>query len=232
MQRRNFTTGLLSGASLCCVGIAPAQAGLGALSDADASSGIRAALTRGAESAVGLLGKPDGFLGNPKVKIPLPGFLKQGAKLMKATGQGKSVDELVTAMNRAAEAAVPEAKTLLLDAVKSMSVEDGKRILTGGDDSVTKFFASKTREPLGVKFLPIVTQATEKVSLAEKYNAVAGKAAGLGLLNKKEANIQQYVTGKALDGLYLMIGEEERKIRKDPLGTGSDILKKVFGSLK
>jgi hypothetical protein len=232
MQRRNFATGLLSGAGLYCVGIAPAQAGLSALSDADASSGIRAALTRGAESAVGLLGKPDGFLGNPKVKIPLPGFLKQGAKLMKATGQGKSVDELVTAMNRAAEAAVPEAKTLLLDAVKSMSVEDGKRILTGGDDSVTKFFASKTREPLAIKFLPIVTQATEKVSLAEKYNAVAGKAAGIGLVDKKDANVQQYVTNKALDGLYLMIGEEERKIRKDPLGTGSDILKKVFGSLK
>ncbi|MBX9793255.1 MAG: DUF4197 domain-containing protein [Burkholderiaceae bacterium] len=231
MQRRKFTTGLLSGAGLCSVGIAPVHAA-SVLSNADASSGIRAALERGAEAAVSLLGKPDGFLGNPKVKIPLPGFLKDGAKLLKATGQGKSVDELVTAMNRAAEAAVPEAKVLLLDAVKSMSVEDGQRILTGGDDSVTKFFASKTREPLGVKFLPIVTQATEKVALAEKYNAVAGKAAGMGLVDKKDANVQQYVTGKALDGLYLMIGEEERKIRKDPLGTGSDILKKVFGSLK
>ena len=231
MQRRKFTTGLLSGVGLYGVGIAPTHA-LSVLSDADASSGIRAALERGAEAAVSLLGKPDGFLGNPKVKIPLPGFLKDGAKLLKATGQGKSVDELVTAMNRAAEAAVPEAKTLLLDAVKSMSVEDGQRILTGGDDSVTKFFASKTREPLGVKFLPIVTQATEKVALADKYNAVAGKAAGMGLVDKKDANVQQYVTSKALDGLYLMIGEEERKIRKDPLGTGSDILKKVFGSLK
>lgn len=231
MQRRKFTTGLLSGVGLYGVGIAPTHA-LSVLSDADASSGIRAALERGAEAAVSLLGKPDGFLGNPKVKIPLPGFLKDGAKLLKATGQGKSVDELVTAMNRAAEAAVPEAKTLLLDAVKSMSVEDGQRILTGGDDSVTKFFASKTREPLGVKFLPIVTQATEKVALADKYNAVAGKAAGMGLVDKKDANVQQYVTNKALDGLYLMIGEEERKIRKDPLGTGSDILKKVFGSLK
>ena len=98
--------------------------------------------------------------------------------------------------------------------------------------ALTTFFANKTREPLGAQFLPIVTKATERVSLANKYNAVAGKAAGFGLLSKDDANIQQYVTGKALDGLYLMIGEEERKIRQDPVGTGSAILKKVFGSLK
>jgi len=127
---------------------------------------------------------------------------------------------------------MPEAKALLVNAVRSMSVEDGRRILTGGDNSVTEFFAAKTREPLGVKFLPIVTRATRKVSLAEKYNSLAAKAAGLGLVKKEDANIQQYVTGKALDGLYLMIGEEERKIRQDPVGTGSAILKKVFGSLK
>lgn len=234
MQRRKFTIGLLSGAGLCGVGAAPAQAAspLGSLSDGDTVSGIRAALERGAESAVGLLGKTDGFLGNPKVKIPLPGALKKAAKLLKATGQGASVDELITAMNRAAEAAVPQAKELLLGAVKTMSVDDGRKILTGGDRSVTDFFSAKTREPLGVKFLPIVTQATEKVELADKYNAVAGQAAGMGLLDKKDANVQQYVTAKALDGLYFMIGEEERKIRKDPVGTGSDILKKVFGSLK
>ena len=113
-----------------------------------------------------------------------------------------------------------------------MSVEDGKQILMGGENAVTNFFAGKTRAPLSVTFLPIVTKATEKVSLAEKYNSVAGKAAGLGLLRKDDANIQQYVTGKALDGLYLMIGEEERKIRRDPVGTGSAILQKVFGSLK
>jgi hypothetical protein len=216
------------------VGAAPAQAAspLGSLSDGDTASGIRAALERGAESAVGLLGKTDGFLGNPKVKIPLPGALKKAAKLLKATGQGAAVDELITAMNRAAEAAVPQAKELLLGAVRTMSVDDGRKILTGGDQSVTDFFSAKTREPLGVKFLPIVTQATEKVELADKYNAVAGQAAGLGLLDKKDANVQQYVTAKALDGLYFMIGEEEKKIRKDPVGTGSDILKKVFGSLK
>lgn len=234
MQRRKFTIGLLTTAGLYGVGSTSAQAGslLGSLSDGDAASGIRAALTRGAESAVGLLGKTDGFLGNPKVRIPLPGALKKAAKLLKATGQGDAVKDLITAMNRAAEAAVPQAKELLLGAVKTMSVDDGRKILSGGDQSVTDFFSAKTREPLGVKFLPIVTQATEKVALADKYNAVAGKAAGMGLIDKKDANVQEYVTAKALDGLYFMIGEEEKKIRKDPIGTGSDILKKVFGSLK
>jgi hypothetical protein len=202
------------------------------LSETDAASGVRAALERGAVVAVAMLSKPDGFLGNPKVRIPLPGYLQDAAKLLKATGQQKRVDELVTAMNRAAEAAVPEAKTLLVSAVKSMSVEDGRKIITDGEDSVTQFFAAKTRVPLGEKFLPIVTRATEKVSLASKYNGVAGKAAGLGLVKKEDANIQQYVTTKALDGLFLMIGEEERKIRQDPVATGSAILKKVFGSLK
>ena len=176
-----------------------------------------------------LLGQHDGFLGNPQVRIPLPGGLKEAAQMLKFTGQQKRVDELVTAMNRAAEAAVPEAKTLLVQAVKTMSVDDAVGIVKGGDTSVTDFFAKKTRVPLTERFLPIVTQATEKVDLASKYNAVAGQASSLGLVAKEDANIQQYVTRKALDGLYLMIGEEEKKIRRDPVGTGSEILKKVFG---
>lgn len=201
------------------------------LSEGDANAGIRTALERGANAAVSLLGRPDGFLGNPLVKIELPGYLKDAAKLLKATGQGARLDELVTAMNRAAEAAVPAAKPLLVKAVKDMSVEDGLKILRGGDDSATQFFADKTREPLGQQFLPIVTKATERVSLADKYNAVAKKAGGFGLVRGDEANIQQYVTARALDGLYRIIGEEEKKIRRDPVGTGSAILKKVFGNL-
>jgi hypothetical protein len=199
------------------------------LSESDAALGVRAALERGAGSAVALLGRTDGFLGNPKVKIGLPGFLDDAGDLLRATGQGKRVEELVMAMNRAAEAAVPEAKTLLVGAVKSMSVDDAVKIVKGDDNSVTQFFSKKTREPLGVKFLPIVARATEKVSLAKKYDAFAGKAASLGLVKKEDANLNSYVTSKALDGLYFMIGEEERKIRKDPIGTGSAILKKVFG---
>lgn len=205
----------------------PARAAL--FSQADATLGVKTVLERGAESAVALLGRQDGFLGNPKVKIPLPGVLKDAAQMLKFTGQQKRVDDLVTAMNRAAEAAVPEAKTLLVQAVKTMSVDDAVGIVKGGDTSVTDFFAKRTRSPLTERFLPIVTQATDKVDLASKYNAVAGQASSLGLVAKEDANIQQYVTRKALDGLYLMIGEEEKKIRRDPVGTGSEILKKVFG---
>ena len=229
MKRRE----LVKAASVMAVGNivwVPAQAGW--LSETDAVAGIRAALERGAVAAVGLLGKTDGFLGNPKVRIPLPDFLQDVAGFLKATGQRKRIEELEVSMNRAAEAAVPEAKALLVNAVKAMSVEDAKQLLTGGDNAVTQFFATKTREPLGVKFLPIVQKATERVKLAARYNAVASKAASFGLLKEENANIQSYVTGKALDGLYLMIGEEEKKIRADPVGTGSAILKKVFGSLK
>lgn len=205
---------------------------LGDLTDGEASAGLKTALEKGALAAVSLLGRKDGFLSNEKVRIPLPGFLEDASKLLKTFGQGKRVDELVTAMNRAAETAVPMAKDLLVGAVKSMSVTDAKKILTGGDTSVTDFFAVKTRDPLGVQFLPVVTRATEKVSLASKYNRVASKAAGIGLVSKDEAKIENYVTDKTLDGLYFVIGEEEKKIRRDPVGTGSAILAKVFGAFK
>jgi Protein of unknown function (DUF4197) len=230
MHRRQFTAAL---AAQGLVGIgwvyAPGAQAL-SLSESDAASGIRTALERGAISAVGLLGRDGGFLNDPKVRIPLPGFLNDAAKLLKATGQGAKVDELVASMNRAAELAVPQAKALLVSAAKSISVQDAVRIVRGGDTSVTDYFSGRTREPLAQKFLPIVSQATQKVALAEKYNAVAGKAAGMGLLKQKDANLQVYVTGKALDGLYFMIGEEEKKIRRDPVGTGSAILRKVFGA--
>lgn len=221
MDRREFTAAVL-------VGLAPVG-GWAAVTESDAAVGVRAALERGALAAVGLLGRNDGFLGNPAVRIPLPGFLNDAARLLKATGQGRKVDELVTAMNRAAEAAVPKAKPLLVSTVKALSVEDALQIVRGGDTAVTDFFARKTREPLGEQFLPIVTQATERVSLAQRYNAVAGKAAGLGLVKGEDTNIQKYVTAKALDGLFKLIGEEEKKIRANPLQTGSAILKKVFG---
>ena len=222
MRRRNFTLSVLL---IQAVAIGRAWA----LSQSDAGTGIRAALERGAAAAVSELGRSGGFLDDPKVRIPLPGFLADAAKILKATGQGHKVDELVTAMNRAAEAAMPEAKALLVSAARSVTLQDALQIVRGGETSVTEYFSARTREPLGVKFLPIVAKATEKVALAERYNAVAGKAAGLGLVKKQDANIQQYVTAKALDGLYLMIGEEEKKIRADPLKTGSKILQAVFG---
>ena len=229
MRRRRITMAGLGAPLGGLLGAFP-EAWAAPLGEGDAAAGVRAALERGAIAAVSGLGRADGFLGNPKVKIELPGFLADAAKLLKATGQGKRVDELVTAMNRAAEAAVPEAKSLLVGAAKSMSVEDALKIVRGGETSVTQFFSTKTREPLGVKFLPIVARATERVALAKKYDAVAGKAAGMGLVKKEDANLNGYVAGKALDGLYFMIGEEEKKIRRDPVGTGSAILKKVFGA--
>ncbi len=226
MQRRKFTLGAAT--TLLCSLDARAAGGVD-LGEGDAALGVRTALERGAKAAVGLLGRSGGFLDNPAVRIPLPGFLNDAARLLKLAGQQARLDELVTAMNRAAESAVPEAQSLLLGAIRAMSVGDARAIVTGGDQSATQFFAGKTRESLGVKFLPIVTRATEKVALAEKYNAVASKASGFGLMKKDDANVQQYVTGKALDGLYLTIGEQERQIRQNPVATGSAILKKVFG---
>lgn len=234
MDRRQFNSATSSalGALVLLTWQQAHALSLGDLTDGEASQGLKTALEKGAVAAVNLLGKTDGFLGNPKVRIPLPGYLEDASKILKAMGRGPQVDELVTSMNRAAETAVPMARDLLVNAVKSMSVTDAKNILSGGETSVTEFFAGKTRSPLGEKFLPIVTKATEKVGLAAKYNQVAGKAAGFGLVRKEDANIQQYVTGKSLDGLYLVIGEEEKKIRRDPVGTGSAILKKVFGAMK
>ena len=237
MQRRHFTLASTSVFGVLILATyqrayALSVSDLASISNQDASAGLKTALEKGALAAVSLLGKTDGFYGNDKVRIPLPGFLQDIAGIMKTLGQGKRIDELMLSINRAAEAAVPMGKDLLVSSVRTMSVLDAKNILTGGDTSVTNFFADKTRKPLSGTFLPIVTKATEKVGLAIKYNDFAAKASGFGLVKKEDANIQQYVTGKSLDGLYAIIGEEEKKIRQDPLGTGSAILQKVFGALK
>jgi hypothetical protein len=231
MQRRQFTPAIatLFLARASCLALLAEATRAFALDESEAASGVRAALERGADSAVSLLGKPGGFLDNPQVKIPLPGALERGASMLRAIGQGHRVDDLVNSMNRAAEQAVPEGKPLLVNAVKAMSVDDAVKIVRGGDTSVTDFFAAKTRAPLGEKFLPIVTAETEKVSLTAKYNAVASKGSAFGLVKPEDANVEQYVTRKALDGLYFMIGQEEKKIRADPVATGSAILKAVFG---
>lgn len=231
MQRRQFTPALatLLLARGACLALLGESASAFALGETEAASGVRAALERGADSAVSLLGRPGGFLDNPKVKIPLPGALDSAASLLRAIGQQQRVDELVNSMNKAAESAVPEAKPLLLNAVHAMSVEDAVKIVRGSETSVTDFFASKTRAPLGEKFLPIVTAETQKVSLTAKYNAVASKGSAFGLVKPEDANVEQYVTRKALDGLFFMIGQEEKKIRADPVSTGSAILKSVFG---
>jgi len=210
----------------------PAQANVSALSNLDAVAGLKAALEKGSGAAVDLLGRTDGFFGNSAVKIPLPDSLKKYEKLMHSVGMGKYADELVLTMNRAAEAAVPEAKKLFVDSIKKMSVQDAKGILTGGQTSGTEYFKRSTSDQLRVKFLPTVKQATAKVKLAEKYNQYAQKGAQFGLVKKDQANLDDYVTQKALDGLFTMVGEEEKKIRQNPVQAGSDIIKKVFGALK
>jgi hypothetical protein len=219
-------------ALLLCGCLAPAQASVDALSNQDAVSGLKAALEKGSGAAVDLLGKTDGFFGNSAVKIPLPDSLKKYEKLMHSVGMGKYADELVLTMNRAAEAAVPEAKKLFVDSIRKMSVQDAKGILTGGQTSGTEYFKRTTSEQLRAKFLPIVKQATAKVKLAEKYNQYAQKGAQFGLVKKDQANLDDYVTQKSLDGLFYMVGEEEKKVRQNPVQAGSDIIKKVFGALK
>lgn len=204
----------------------------GEVSARDAGGGLKEALTQGAAKAVAELGRPDGFLANPKVRIPLPDRLRQVESTMRSLGMGRQADELIEAMNRAAEAAVPQAKALLVDAVKQMTVEDAKNILAGGDDAGTQYFRRKTAEPLARKFQPVVRQAIERVRLAQSYERFAGKAARFGLLKEEDARLDGYVAQKALDGLFMMIAEEERAIRADPLGAAGGLARKVFGALK
>ncbi|MGE0801733.1 MAG: DUF4197 domain-containing protein [Lautropia sp.] len=224
---------VLLGAAVATATLAAARAAaaldLSSLSQGDATAGVRAALEKGAAVAVDKLGIENGFLGNPKVKIPLPDGLRQAEKVMKMMGRQQQFDDLVVSINRAAETAVPQARPLLLAAIKSMSVSDAKGILAGGEDSVTRFFRDKTETSLTAKFLPTVKQVTDKVGLAQRYNSLAGQAASLGAIKSDNAKIENYVTNRTLAGLFTMIADEERAIRRDPVGTGSAILKKVFG---
>lgn len=201
------------------------------ITQGEAVAGLKAALERGSQQAVAKLGKADGFLGNPQVKIPLPDSLARAERLMRRVGAGRYADEVIVAMNRAAEAAVPEARALFLESIRKMTVQDAKAILTGGETAGTDYFRRTTRTPLHQRFLPIVKRATARVKLAQKYNQYADRGARLGLVKEEHADLDRYVTQKALDGLYFMVAEEEKKIRKDPVGTGKSILRKVFGAL-
>ena len=235
-RRESLVTITLAAASLLAA-TRPGRAvalSLTDLTQTDASAGLREALERGADVAVQLLGKQDGFWGNDSVRIQIPEWLSKAEWGLKLLGKGGELDDLKLGMNRAAEQAVPQAKKLLSDAVKSMSVQDAKAILTGGEDSVTTFFKSKTAKPLAAKFLPIVAGVTNRIGLAKQYNQLAGQIEQSGLVQFKpeQRKIESHVTTKALDGLYYMIGEEEKRIRRDPVGAGSDILRRVFGSLR
>ncbi|MBL8386141.1 MAG: DUF4197 domain-containing protein [Burkholderiales bacterium] len=201
------------------------------ITNQDAVAGLKSALNTSTLKAVEKLAVANGFWNNPKVKIPLPGYLEDARGVMNAMGMKKQAEELHLAINRAAESAVGEAKPVFVNAIKSMSVQDAKGIISGGQDSGTQFFKSKTSDTLRAKFLPIVKKATERVGLAQKYNDLASRGSKLGLIKGDQASVETFVTQKALDGLFLMMAEEEKAIRADPVGKGTDIVKKVFGAL-
>jgi hypothetical protein len=203
----------------------------GDITNSEANSGLKQALVDGSAKAVSLLGVENGFFSNPKVKIPLPPALQKIEAALRYTGMRKQADELVLAMNRAAEAAVPEAKALLVESVRKMSISDAKGVLTGGDTAATDYFRRTTESQLTDRFLPIVKKATDRVGLAQQYNSLAGQAAQLGLIREQQASIERYVTQKALDGLYLTIAEQEKAFRQNPLSATSEIVKKVFGAV-
>jgi hypothetical protein len=211
---------------------AASAAGLADISNRDAINGLKEALARGSQAAVARLGVEDGFLKNSNVRIELPPALRSAEAVIRSIGMGTQADALVLRMNRAAEAAVPQARTLLTNAVKKMSVQDAKGILTGGDDAATQYFKRMTSEPLAKQFQPIVKKAMAKVKLAEKYNEIAASGARFGLVKDEDAKLEDYVTRQALDGLFVVIAEEEKKIRKDPAGAASSIIRKVFGAIR
>ncbi|SCY71224.1 Protein of unknown function [Nitrosospira sp. Nl5] len=206
--------------------------GISVLSDEDATAGLKQALGQSINAAVDKLAVKNGFLENPKVRIPLPGALQKVEKPMRSLGMSKYAEGLIVVMNRAAETASAEAAPLMMDALKKMSIEDAKKILAGDDDAATEYFRNNTSEEMTQKFLPIVKNATDQVGLLKKYNEFAGKGAKFGLVPEKHANIESYVTQKTLDGLYTMMAEEESLIRNNPMDQGSKLLQEVFGSLK
>lgn len=210
---------------------APAWAQLENISNRDAINALKTALSQGSRAAVAQLGRENGFLGDARVKIPLPEGLRRAEKNMRRFGMARYADELIVTLNRAAEAAVPEAQALFVDAVRQMSVQDAKGILTGGDTAGTEYFRRTTADALGERFLPIVRRSTERVGLAQKYNQYAAKGVRVGLVEAEDANLDDYVTRKALDGLFFMVAEEEKKIRKDPVGAASSLIRRVFGAL-
>jgi hypothetical protein len=219
----------LAASAIACAPLAAAQ--LEQVTSREASAALKAALEKGSLAAVASLGRTDGFFGNPQVRIPLPDSMQRAEKLMRRFGMGRQADELILALNRAAEAAVPEAKQLFVDSVRKMTLQDAKGILQGGDTAGTEYFRRSTEGQLRKRFLPIVQKATDNVGLAQQYERYADKGVALGLVRKEDADLDQYVTQKALEGLFLMVAEEEKKIRKDPLGASTAVIRKVFGAL-
>ena len=217
-------------AAATCAPAALAQ--LERITSGEASSALKAALETGSRAAVASLGRTDGFFGNPQVKIPLPESLQRAERAMRRFGMGRHADELILTLNRAAEAAVPEAQQLFVESIRKMSVQDAKGILQGGQGAGTAYFRRSTEGELRKRFLPLVKQATARVGLARQYNAYAARGVAFGLVKKEHADLDDYVTQKALEGLFVVLAEEERKIRDDPVGSASELIRKVFGAIR
>jgi len=230
MNHHRRSLSLLLGLIMIPCAAAPAST-LDALSSKDAAGGLRAALTQGIDVAVAQLGAKNGFLNDPKVAIPLPPPLNKAESSLRMLGMGSEAEQLKATMNHAAEQAVAQAAPIFKHALQQMTLADAKSILAGGDGAATAYFRKATSAELTAKFKPIVATETAKLGLAAKYDEVAGKVAQFGLIPAQDANLNDYVTGKALDGLFSRIAEEEHQIRTDPMGQASVLIKKVFGSL-
>ena len=206
----------------------------GSLSNQDITRGLREALTQGVRNAVDDLGRRNGFLDNSRVRIPLPKNLQRTERALRAAGQGRRVDEFIEAMNHAAEEAVPVAVDVFLESVRQMSFNDARQILSGGqDDAATEFFRRTSEQRLRDEFRPIVERFTEQVGVTQKYKQMMGRYGFLGrVVGQDASDIDGYVTEKALDGLFLLIADEERRIRRDPVGRTTAILRAVFGSIR
>ena len=201
----------------------------GATGDVKIGAALKEALQVGTENAVKLTGRPDGYFTNQAIKILMPERLRTLERGLRTVGYGSEVDQLVLSMNRAAERAAPSARKIFWDAIGSMTIEDARRILGGTPTAATDYFKSKTSESLTLAFRPVVDQAMNEVGTTRQYNELLGQAKAIPFLKTEDYDLDRYVIGKALDGLFHVVGEEERKIRTDPAARVTDLLKDVFG---
>ncbi len=199
------------------------------LSDSKIGSGLKEALQIGADNAVKLTGKKDGYFGNQAIKILLPKNLQPLQKGLGALGYQDKIDAFVLSMNRSAEAAAPSAKKIFTDAILAMSFEDAKKILSGNDTAATEYFKGKTSAQLATAFRPYVEKTMRENNVTQQYESLTAGLSSIPFVKKEDLDINNYVVGKALDGLFFMLGEEEKKIRKNPAARTTDLLKEVFG---
>jgi hypothetical protein len=178
-----------------------------------AMSGDVETLELAAQRAIDSLGQPDGYFGNPEVRIPLPGKLERLRKVLQSVGASKELDALVLAMNRAAEAAVPESRALISSAIHSMPAVDAAQLAAADDAALTQRFRDSMSDRLSTEMLPLVSKATKGVQLARSYNDVAGKASALGILEQRDADLDAYVTRRTLAGLFTIMKKEEVALR-------------------